>query len=44
MNQVSRDYAKQYSQVKLIELDSDRGLNDSQTRIWQEIQGFLFED
>ena len=42
--QVSRDYAKQHSQVKLIELDSDHGLNDSQARIWQEIQEFLFED
>ena len=39
--QVSRDYAKRHSQVKLIELDSDHGLNDSQLRIWQEIQDFL---
>ncbi len=42
--QVSRDYAKQHSQVKLIELDSDHGLNDSQARIWQEIQDFLIID
>ncbi|MEM8832503.1 MAG: YqiA/YcfP family alpha/beta fold hydrolase [Cyanobacteria bacterium P01_G01_bin.19] len=42
--QVSRDYAKQHSQVKAIELDSDHGLNDAHARIWQEIQEFLFED
>ncbi len=39
--QVSRDYASRNSQVKLIELDSDHGLNDSKERIWQEIQNFL---
>ena len=39
--QVSRDYVAQHSQVKLIELNSDHGLNDSQERIWQEIQGFI---
>ncbi len=38
---VSRDYACQYSQVKLIELDSDHGLNDSKEKIWQEIKEFL---
>ena len=41
--QVSRDYAAQHSQVKLIELNSDHGLNDSQARIWQEIQKFIDE-
>ncbi|MBE9043045.1 alpha/beta fold hydrolase [Pleurocapsales cyanobacterium LEGE 10410] len=39
--QVSRDYAKQHSQVKLVELDSDHGLNDVQERIWLEIRDFL---
>lgn len=39
--QVSRDYAEKHSQVKLIELDSDHGLNDSKQRIWQEIQWFI---
>ena len=39
--QVSRDYAKQHSQVKLVELDSDHGLNDVKARIWQEIEQFL---
>ena len=39
--QVSQDYANQHSQVKLIKLDSDHGLNDSKERIWQEIQNFL---
>ena len=39
--QVSRDYASQHSQVKLVELDSDHGLNDSQEIIWQEIKNFL---
>ena len=39
--QVSRDYANHHSQVKLIELDSDHGLNDSKTRIWQEIFKFI---
>jgi len=38
---VSRDYASQHSQVKLIELDSDHGLNDSKEKIWQEIKDFL---
>ncbi|MCC0179764.1 alpha/beta fold hydrolase [Waterburya agarophytonicola K14] len=35
--QVSRDYVDRHSQVRLIELDSDHGLNDSQATIWQEI-------
>lgn len=38
--QVSRDYARQHSEVKLIELLSDHGLNDMKERIWQEIQSF----
>lgn len=39
--QVSRDYAKQHSEVKLMEFDSDHGLNDSQEKIWQLIKDFL---
>ena len=39
--QVSRDYANQHSRVKLIELESDHGLNDMKARIWQEIQTFI---
>lgn len=39
--QVSRDYANSHSQVKLVELDSDHGLNDSKARIWHEIQQFI---
>ena len=39
--QVSRDYKKQHSQVKLVELKSDHGLNDVQERIWQETKIFL---
>lgn len=39
--QVSRDYAQQHSFVKLIELDSDHGLNDVHTEIWNLIQDFL---
>jgi uncharacterized protein len=39
--QESRDYACQHEQVKLIELDSDHGLNDSHARIWQEISNFI---
>lgn len=39
--EVSRDYASRHSQVKLIELNSDHGLNDSKERIWQEIKDFL---
>ena len=39
--QVSRDYAQQHSQVKLIELDSEHGLNDVRVKIWQETRNFL---
>lgn len=39
--QVSRDYAKQHSQVRLVELNSDHGLNNAKARIWQEIKQFL---
>ncbi|MGL5074528.1 MAG: YqiA/YcfP family alpha/beta fold hydrolase [Waterburya sp.] len=39
--QVSRDYARQHSQVKLIELNSDHGLNDHKAQMWQEIQDFI---
>lgn len=39
--QVSRDYASQHSQVKLIELNSDHGLNDVKERIWQEIRKMI---
>lgn len=38
--EVSRNYANQHDTVKLIELDSDHGLNDARERIWQEIQDF----
>ena len=38
---VSRDYLRQHSQVKLIELNSDHGLNDSKAKIWQETKDFL---
>ena len=39
--QVSRDYASQHDRVKLIELDSDHGLNDVKAKIWQEINNFI---
>ncbi len=39
--QVSRDYAQQQPEVKLIELDSDHGLNDVQEEIWQLTKNFL---
>jgi uncharacterized protein len=39
--EVSRTYASQHSSVKLIELDSDHGLNDVKEIIWQEIRSFL---
>lgn len=39
--QVSRDYSDQHSQVQLVELDSDHGLNDVQSQIWQLTQDFL---
>lgn len=38
--EVSRNYANKHDTVKLIELDSDHGLNDVKERIWQEIQDF----
>ena len=39
--QVSRDYANHHPEVKLIELDSDHGLNDVQEEIWQLTKNFL---
>ena len=39
---VSRDYASQHQQTRLIELDSDHGLNNARERIWQEIHQCLF--
>lgn len=39
--QVSRNYTQQHFQVELIELASDRGLNDVRERIWQETRNFL---
>ena len=39
--QVSRDYQQSHSQVNLVELDSDHGLNNRQSKIWQLIQKFL---
>ena len=39
--EVSQTYASQHSQVKLVELDSDHGLNDVKDIIWQEIKTFL---
>ncbi|MEL6495848.1 MAG: YqiA/YcfP family alpha/beta fold hydrolase [Cyanobacteria bacterium J06623_7] len=39
--QVSRDYAQQHPQTKLVELDSDHGLNDVREQIWQLSQDFL---
>lgn len=39
--QVSRDYTQHHSQVKLVELDSDHGLNDVHQEIWLLIQDFL---
>lgn len=38
---VSRDYQQQHDRVKLVELDSDHGLNDMQLKIWQLIRDFL---
>lgn len=38
--EVSRNYASLRPSVKLIELDSDHGLNDLKEIIWQEIQTF----
>ncbi|MEL6437733.1 MAG: YqiA/YcfP family alpha/beta fold hydrolase [Cyanobacteria bacterium J06621_8] len=39
--QVSRDYAQQHDQVKLVELNSDHGLNDQQGEIWRLVREFL---
>ena len=39
--EVSRNYVKQHPQAKLIELDSDHGLNNVKERIWQETKDFL---
>lgn len=39
--QVSRDYANQHPQTKLVEMDSDHGLNDVQEQIWQLTLNFL---
>ena len=39
--EVSRSYVEKQSQAKLIELDSDHGLNDVKERIWQETKDFL---
>jgi len=39
--EVSRAYQQEHSQVKLVELDSDHGLNNRQLKIWQLIQDFL---
>lgn len=38
--ELSHNYAQSHSQVKLIELDSDHGLNDMQEKIWQLINNF----
>lgn len=38
--QASRDFAQQRPWVELIELDSDHGLGDVMTEIWQTIQLF----
>lgn len=39
--EVSRNYVKKHSQARLIELDSDHGLNDVKEKIWQETKDFL---
>lgn len=39
---VSRNYANKHDTVKLIELDSDRVLNDVRERIWPEILDFCW--
>ena len=39
--EVSHNYVKKHPQARLIELDSDHGLNDVKQRIWQETQIFL---
>ena len=39
--EVSRNYVAEHPQARLIELDSDHGLNDVKERIWQETREFL---
>ena len=39
--EVSRNYVDKHPQARLIELDSDHGLNDVKERIWQETKDFL---
>ena len=39
--EVSRNYASRHPQTKLMELDSDHGLNDVKEIIWQEIKTFI---
>lgn len=41
---VSQDYTLQHPQTKLIEFDSDHGLNDVKEKIWQSIKQFLAID
>lgn len=38
--EVSRNYVAKHSQARLLELDSDHGLNDVRERIWQETRSF----
>jgi hypothetical protein len=42
--EVSRSYAAKHPPVKLIELNSDHGLNDVKEIIWQEIKNFCCLD
>ncbi|GAB4541146.1 MAG: alpha/beta fold hydrolase [Pleurocapsa sp.] len=42
--EVSRSYVANHPPVKLIELDSDHGLNDVKEIIWQEIKNFCCLD
>ena len=39
--EVSRSYVEQHPQARLIELDSDHGLNDVKEIIWQETRDFM---
>ena len=39
--EVSHSYVEKHPQARLIELDSDHGLNDVKERIWQETKDFL---
>lgn len=41
---VSQDYTLQHPDTKLIEFDSDHGLNDVKDKIWQSIKHFLAID